>query len=1110
MSSADRTPPPEEGPEPEPDHVFEDRSGWRGRIVVVLLFVLLVATVIWLWDLGRRLLVDLPLPPIAAQPLGSARPTDAFVTLQSNAAYPCRRVTETGRTRPVLGYLPAADSAALTGLRARCNRLDRVLADAFLLGAPDGTVVPLWARQNQALEELARAIDLPGGSALTVARITASTRTDELAAILSPGPALDRMVGQLSDLLEAQPRPGLCLNLSAHPDLDPAILREALARLSRAVTQPNRPAPTLCLIASPEAGVWRDPALVEMLDLAVVKGFREATSPVEPPAPPAWYGPALAEVIALIPQDKLVLALGNFGEAWLSGQGRPLRISYAETLARAQAAGAVPRFDAAAGATVLRFLEANRRISDFWLLDAATAQNQLAALPRDLAVVVWPLGYEDPALWQVLQGDPVHGARRLAGPVDLSGQALTLIGGPAVDAILPAQPGTRAVETDATGTLVLAQSYDPAPLPNLIHRRGLELAGGLVLTFDGLPQPEDVAGLLAALEREGVKAAFFTDLKVLLQRQASAHQLAAAGHVLGIRQLPALPDRPESLRTAKLALNFAQLYLVREFGAPARLVLLRPGAGPPHFSRDAFQAEVDLLYRGLIPIRSSFDAPSGAVDPVEFVDRIRREGAFEQAQVITLDLRDSGAEQLAALPEILRRLRADGYQFLAPNLATGADGPPLAALDLPGRPFGDGLAFTVANFLLNGVTVLFFVMLVISAAFSLLYTALSLLRRPNPPLDPDFTPPVSVIIPAFNEEKVIAACLTSVLRSDYPDFQVYIVDDGSTDHTSDVVREMIADHPRVHLLREENAGKWHAANLAIKHIDTPIFIAADADSIFLPDTIRWLVQPFKDQGVGAVAGLVEVGNRVNLLTDFQHQEYMVTQNVLRRAHEFFDGILVVPGAVGAWRTRAVQASGGFSGETITEDADLTVAVHRAGYRVRFEERARSITEAPITVRTFLRQRLRWQLGMLQVSWKHRGVIPSGLPVGFSVVDSVWFGPVSLLLALLDDLVLVTVVGSAVYSIVLREALPGGALPILLFTSYFLMTGIEVLRTLTAFHFERRFEWKTLLLIPFLRFGYRQLLYMTAIRGMFRALTGHPTGWYKIDRIGARLRAARRN
>lgn len=1098
-------------PEPEPDHVFEDRSGIRGKVVVALLAITAVVAVLWLWDLGRRLLIDLPLDPIAFEPGGTSRLSDAFVTLQDNRAHPCRRDAAAiwGRQRLVLGYLPAADSTALTGLRSQCDQLDRVLADAFLLGAPDGTVVPLWAGRNRALQDLADEIELPGGSALTVARITASTRTDELAALLSPGPALDRLTGQLAELLSDQPRPGLCLDLTAHPGLDPALLRAALLRLSTAVARPGTPAPDLCVIGGPEAGFWRDPALVGVLDLAVVKLFRDTTSPATAPAPPDWTAAALAEVRPLIPGPKLVLALGTFGQLWQSGQAQSLRISYAEALVRAQDAGIAPRFDPASGATQLRFLDQDRKANDLWLLDAVSLSNQLAALAPDQSLAIWPLGYEDPALWRLLQpdADGPPGPQRLAGPVDLSAQVLADTGGPAVGAITPAVTGRRWIETDATGTTITAQGHDPMPQPNRLLRRGLDMPGGLVLAFDGLPDDETVDAVLTTLAAHGVKAGFFADLPMLLDRGTEAHRLVAAGHVLGLRHLPELPDRPESRILAQMKLNFEQLYLVRQFGAPARLVLLRPGAGPPHFSQDAFAAEIGLLDRGLIPLRSSFDAPFGPIDPTEFVDRILREGGISQTQVITLDLRGSAADQLAALPDLLSRLVSDGFLFLSPDVATRSELATTPLERLPEPQIGDDAAFSLADFLLNGVTVLFFVMLVISAAFSLVYIALSLIRRPHPGIDPTFRPPVSVVIPAFNEDKVITACVESILRSDYPDFQVYIVDDGSTDRTLEVVRGLVAEHPRVHLLHEENAGKWHAANLALSEIDTPIFIAADADSIFLPDTISWLVQQFKDPRVGAVAGLVEVGNRVNILSDFQHQEYMVTQNVLRRAHEFFDGILVVPGAVGAWRTRAVREGGGFSGETITEDADLTVAVHRAGYSVRFEERARSITEAPVTVRAFMRQRLRWQLGMLQVSWKHRGVVPSGLPVGFSVVDSIWFGPLSLLLAVLDDILLVTVLGSAIYSITLRESLPGGALPLLLFTSYFIMTGIEVVRTLTAFWFERRFEWKTLLLIPLLRFGYRQLLYLTAIRGIFRALTGHPTGWYKIDRTGTRLRAA---
>jgi cellulose synthase/poly-beta-1,6-N-acetylglucosamine synthase-like glycosyltransferase len=1042
-----------------------------------------------------------------------ARPLDAYVTLQTNRTQPCARAESAiwNRQRLVLGYLPAADNTALSGLLDRCDQLDRVLADAFLLGAPDGTVVPLWAHGNQALQQLADDVDLPGGSALTVARITASTRTEELAALLRPGPALDKLVGQMAAFLAEQPIPGLCLNLQAHPDLDPAVLRLALDRLKNAAELLGRSPATFCVIAGPDARLWRDDIVVGLLDLAVVMGFREPSSPLVAPAPPDWFRAAMAEVRELIPGPKLVVALGSFGQWWQSGSGRELRISYGETLARAGTAGTDPMFEPTLGASRLRFLDETRRVNDFWLLDAVSVHNQLVVLAPGQAIAVWPLGYEDPSVWSVLLGDPAGrpAPLRLEGHVDLSSQTLTDVSGPAVGAILPAVSGQRQVETDISGAVITAQRYDPLPLPNRVQRRGMEVAGGLVLAFDGLPEDSDADALVATLARHSVTAAFFVDLSTLLDKGHVGQKLAEAGHVVGLRLLPPLPDRPESLVATRMQLNFMQLYLSQMFSRPAQLVLLRPGAGPPHFSRDAFLAEVEFLDNGLIPFRSNFDAPLGPVDLDEFVDRIRREGSFDQTQVITLDLRETSPDQLAALPEMISKLTSDGYRFLEPDLATRSGDALPPADGLPDRRMSDGVAFVVADFLLNGVTVLFFVMLVISAAFSLMYIALSLIRRPHGPVDPTFTPPVTVVIPAFNEEKVIAACVGSILRSEYPDFQIYIVDDGSTDRTADVVRELVANNPQVHLLREENAGKWHAANLALSRITTPIFVVADADSIFLPDTIRWLVQPFRDDRVGAVAGLVEVGNRVNLLTDFQHQEYMVTQNVLRRAHEFFDGILVVPGAVGAWRTRAVNEGGGFSGETITEDADLTVAVHRAGYRVRFEERARSVTEAPVSVRAFLRQRLRWQLGMLQVSWKHRGVVSSGLPVGFSVVDSIWFGPVSLLLALLDDILLFTVLGTAVYSIVLREALPGGALPILLFASYFIMTGIEVLRTLTAFWFERQWDWKMLFLIPFLRFGYRQLLYLTAIRGLFRALTGHPTGWYKIDRTGTRLQAAHR-
>lgn len=1103
-------------PEKEPDHVFEDRSGLRGRLAVVSLVALGLLLVVWWWDFAHRLMFDAPTTEIGAVPSfagkpapAGKRPQDALITLQTDYSQPCARDPADlwQRQRLVLGYVPAADDTALSGLGSRCDQLDRVMIESFLLGAPDGTVVPLWAKGNLALQDLADTLGLPGRLPLHVARITASTRTGELAALLSPGPAMDKLASQLAGYLSGQDRPSLCLDLGAHPDLDPPVLRVALGRIRDDASVIAAAPVALCLIAGPEAGFWRDPALVEMLDLAVVKGFREDASPLVAPADPDWFARSMSQVRAAIPGPKLAVALGSFGLSWQSGQSRAEQLGFAETLARADRAGATPVFDAEAGAFRLRFLGADRHVNDLWLLEGGAFHNQLALLDPQQTVVVWPLGYEDPTIWPLLQADPlgIPMPFGLTRGIDLSSQVLIETGGPILGAVDRFQFGQRWVRLDDSGRQVVDMGFESLPLPNRVQRHGGGQAGSLILAFDGLPGSTDVGPVIASLAEHRVQASFFVTLSGLLQRRGSALALAAAGHVLGLRLAPPLPDRPESLLAARMRLNAAQLYLTRVFKAPAHMVMLRPGSGQPSYSRNAFLAEAELLQRGLILIQSAFDAPLDPFDSQEFVDRILREGDARQTQVITLDLREASAAVTAALPGLLTRLKGDGFGFVMPQaVALSGD---LSPVQLPEGRATDALAFPVVGFFLYGLATVFFVMLVISAVFSVIYIVLSLVRRPGVAIDPDFTPPVSVVIPAFNEEKVIAACLASVLRSDYPDLRVYVVDDGSTDRTAEMVARTAAGDPRVQLLQEENAGKWHAANLAIGHIDTPILVAADADSIFLPDTIRWLVQPFKDEEVGAVAGLVEVGNRVNLLSDFQHQEYMVTQNVLRRAHEFFDGILVVPGAVGAWRTRAVREGGGFSGETITEDADLTVAVHRAGYRVRFQENARSITEAPVSIRAFLRQRLRWQLGMLQVSWKHRKVITSGLPVGFSVVDSIWFGPVSLMLAILDDLLLLTVMGTFLYATVLQEPIPGGELPVLIFTSYLIMTGVEALRTLTAFWLEGRFELKTLLLIPLLRFGYRQLLYVTALRGLFRALAGHPTGWYKLDRTGTRLRAA---
>ena len=166
----------------------------------------------------------------------------------------------------------------------------------------------------------------------------------------------------------------------------------------------------------------------------------------------------------------------------------------------------------------------------------------------------------------------------------------------------------------------------------------------------------------------------------------------------------------------------------------------------------------------------------------------------------------------------------------------------------------------------------------------------------------------------------------------------------------------------------------------------------DGDTVFEPDTVTHLVQPFADPGVGAVAGNTKVANRRRLLGRWQHIEYVMGFNLDRRMYEQLRCMPTVPGAIGAFRRcRARRRRRSHRDDTLAEDTDLTMAIGRAGWRVVYEQRAIAWTEAPATLGQLWRQRYRWSYGTMQAMWKHRGALrprrtltarPAGLPYLF--------------------------------------------------------------------------------------------------------------------------------
>jgi cellulose synthase/poly-beta-1,6-N-acetylglucosamine synthase-like glycosyltransferase len=263
-------------------------------------------------------------------------------------------------------------------------------------------------------------------------------------------------------------------------------------------------------------------------------------------------------------------------------------------------------------------------------------------------------------------------------------------------------------------------------------------------------------------------------------------------------------------------------------------------------------------------------------------------------------------------------------------------------------------------------------------ARSLFVLACALLhRRARQPLAGE-PPLVSVIVPAWNEERVLGACLDTIFRSSYANIEVLVVDDGSCDATARVAHACPDDRLRV-LVQERNGGKARALGRGLREARGDLVVTVDADTRVSEGAIGALVRALSEPGVGAVSGAVLVGNARGALTRWQAVEYASALHLDRRAQALLGCVTTVPGALGAFRREALLAAGGFSPRTLAEDTDVTLTIARAGFRVRCATDAVAHTEAPVDLHGLLRQRTRWITGNLQCVRAHWPAVLAWLP-----------------------------------------------------------------------------------------------------------------------------------
>jgi cellulose synthase/poly-beta-1,6-N-acetylglucosamine synthase-like glycosyltransferase len=333
---------------------------------------------------------------------------------------------------------------------------------------------------------------------------------------------------------------------------------------------------------------------------------------------------------------------------------------------------------------------------------------------------------------------------------------------------------------------------------------------------------------------------------------------------------------------------------------------------------------------------------------------------------------------------------------------------------------------------------------------------------------------------------------------------VIVIDDGSTDRTSAIVAEAFADEPRVRLLTLENGGKARALNRALELVTTELVIALDADTQFEPTTIARLARWFNDPKLGAVAGNAKVGNRVNLVTRWQALEYITAQNLERRALARLDAMTVVPGAVGAWRRAAIESVGGYPADTLAEDQDLTIAIQRAGWTVRYDQYAIAWTEAPESLRALAKQRFRWAFGTLQCLWKHGRIMATGKPRGLALIGLPQAIVFQIVLAAISPIIDLALLVSffTTYLAVKAHGWAQTSHDVEKMLVYWLVfTAIDLLAATIAFALERRERWRLLWLLIQQRIGYRQVMYYVVVKAIAQAVRGPRVGWGKLQRTG---------
>jgi len=944
-------------------------------------------------------------------------------------------------------------------------------------------------------------------------------RIKEMAQMLANPAARQKLARDITEYAVESHEAGIVVDFEEVPDASQSQFRAFIAGLAPALHS----AGLKLMIALPARDDAYDYEFFgNQCDAIVLMNYDQhwLTSPPGPIAAQDWFVENLRQVFDVVPPQKVIVGIANYAYDWpLSSKNTKeaaAEFSIQEALLHVEESDTDVEFDSNSLNPHYSYYDEHNHLHQVWMLDAVTAYNQLRASER-LGVqgtALWRLGSSDTSLWPIWDATHADDAARQKLADLPPGPDLILEGdGDIWHFTDTPKHGKRSFEYDAGSDLFTDESYDAIPLSYNIDRMG-GAKKKIAISFDDGPDPQWTPKILDILKEKKAPGVFFIIGDQANKRPDILKREFTEGHEIGNHTFTHPKFDEISHTQIRWELNLTQRLI--ESTLDVKTILFRPPYGidhQPEYAEEVAQLplaqEMGYLIVGQRIDPDDWSLRDGKPIPArEIVDSVLRQAG--NGNIILLH--DGGGDRtqtVAALPQIIETLREKGYQLVSVSDLIGKTRAEVMPLLSPQERFearADGFIFTLFQWFRFFIGAIFFLGIVMVSGRAVIIGLLALIEkfRPDRAVMPNPPPSVTVLIPAHNEESVIVQTINSVLLSDLKDLHIIVVNDGSTDRTGELLDTNFSRGPRVRIIHQVNRGKAAALNLAMSLADTEIVVTIDADTEIEPDAISKLVRHFSDPKVGAVAGNVKVGNRSRWLTRWQALEYITSQNMEKRAFDLLNCITVVPGALGAWRKKAIEAAGGITADTVAEDADLTIAIRRLGWRVSYDEEAVAWTEAPETAGQLIRQRFRWTFGTLQSFWKHGDTLlrPKYGTLGWIALPNIFV--FQLILPLISPVIDLMFFGSlllwglAQFRVTRLPQLwtTADVEKSLLFFLGFLL--IDILTCMVAFALERKEDWTLLIPVLLQRFYYRQLMYVVLFRSVKEAVSGRPVGWRGVE------------